>query len=245
AVPGRKWLVEDARSFLIFRADRKVRIEQRCALPPQHLQGSTATALAWLVIEGRLRIGHAAKIEHLRRHRGGQTERNHLLHKRPARQTAILDPCDQPSQITLVHGTLPIHVGQVALAKSLWPSRFAKVALPKLLCPSHLGECAHPVPRQASRGTPLWDRSDQVSAMPSTRQPMIASTSAHQDGVGSGGLPQAGSGDPSIAPAWVAGGANATSASSAHRTCKPSPLSAVLAAELLRARREHAPRRAA
>jgi len=131
------------------------------------------------------------------------------------------------------------------LAKSLWPSRFAKVALPKLLCPSHLGECAHPVPRQASRGTPLWDRSDQVSAMPSTRQPMIASTSAHQDGVGSGDLPQAGSADPSIAPAWVAGGANATSASSAHRTCKPSPLSAVLAAELLRARREHAPRRAA
>src|SRR4029077_18421652 len=98
--PGGKRLIEYARTFLIFGADGKMRVEQRGTLPPQHLQGSTATALGWLVTEGALGSCYAAIVEHLRRHWGGQSNRKHLLHKRPTGQIARLHVGDQPTQIT-------------------------------------------------------------------------------------------------------------------------------------------------
>src|SRR5262249_17815417 len=58
AVPCGKRLIENARPFLIFCAHRKMRIKQRRALPPQHLQGAATTPLGRFVSERALRSCH-------------------------------------------------------------------------------------------------------------------------------------------------------------------------------------------
>ena len=65
------------------------------APPPPRLVG-----LYW---NARLRLRHAAKVEHLARHRRGEAERDHPVHEGAARELAVFHLCDQASQCLLVH----------------------------------------------------------------------------------------------------------------------------------------------
>src|SRR6185436_19785792 len=95
---------------------RKVRVEQRCALPPQHLERAAAAALGGLVLEGGLRLRNTAKVEHLARHRRGEAERNHLVHEGAAGELAAFHLCDQTSQCLLVHARYSSKTGTCTCA---------------------------------------------------------------------------------------------------------------------------------
>ena len=112
-IPAGQRLVEDARAVLVLGADREMRIEQRRALPPQHLERAAAAALGRLVLELRLRLRHAAEVEHLARHRRGQPERHHLVHEGAAGELADLHLCDQTAQCLLVHARYSSRLGSV------------------------------------------------------------------------------------------------------------------------------------
>jgi len=80
-VPTRQRLVENARSVLVLGAHGEMRVEQRRALPPQHLERPAAAAFAGLILELRLRTGDAAIVEHLVGHRRRQTKSHHPQHE--------------------------------------------------------------------------------------------------------------------------------------------------------------------
>src|SRR5215207_4987960 len=94
-IPAGERLVEDARAVLVLGADRKMRVEQRRALPPEHLEGPAAAALRRLVGDLLLLLcpRRAAEGEHLARERRRDTERHHPPDERPPRQLAVRRSC--------------------------------------------------------------------------------------------------------------------------------------------------------
>ena len=75
AVPAGHGLVENTAAVLVLGAGGEVWVEERRALPPQHLQEAAAAALGRLVGRGALGHRHARIGQNLRRHRRGQAER--------------------------------------------------------------------------------------------------------------------------------------------------------------------------
>src|SRR5262249_27249884 len=108
-IPGGQWLIENARTFLIFGPDGKMRVEQRRPLPPQHLQSSATAALAWLVVKSALGSCHTAIVEQLRGHCRGQPPRDIPFTNPPATHLPCFTPADQPTQICPFHKTPPCH----------------------------------------------------------------------------------------------------------------------------------------
>src|SRR4029078_10157413 len=100
-------LIEDARAVLVLGTDRKVRIEQGGALPPENLQRPAATALRRLVVPPGLRAGDARIGEHLRRERRGEPDGDHAVDEGAARELAPLYVCDKATQCLLVHVKTP------------------------------------------------------------------------------------------------------------------------------------------
>ena len=102
-VPAGQRFIEQTRGVLVLGADGEVRVEQRGCLPPQHLQGATATApgrfVGWLF--GRHR--NPGICQHLRRHRRCQAESDHGSGKRATRQSSTANVVDQTTQALLVH----------------------------------------------------------------------------------------------------------------------------------------------
>ena len=107
AVPARQRLVEDAAAVLVLGAGGEVWIEERGALPPQHLQETAAPALGRLVDRRRLRHCHAGIRQQLGGQRRRQASRDHSLHEGAARQRARLCLADQSTQFAFFHRMPP------------------------------------------------------------------------------------------------------------------------------------------
>ena len=102
-VPPGQRLVEHARAVLVLGADREVRVQQRRALPPQHLERPAAAALGRLVDRLLRRHGHTGERQHLRRHGRGEAECDHGAGECAARQPAPPHVLDQTTQVLFVH----------------------------------------------------------------------------------------------------------------------------------------------
>src|SRR5262249_30064372 len=102
-VPTRQRLVENARSVLVLGPHGEMRVEQRGALPPEHLERPAAATLGGLILELVLRARNAAIVEHRICHRRRKSERDHPRNEGTARQLASFHIPDQTSQRLFVH----------------------------------------------------------------------------------------------------------------------------------------------